>query len=45
MPKVMTKLAFSRALTDGSQVRRFNVERVPEEGWRVRSNGLQRSSK
>jgi hypothetical protein len=27
---------FSRGLTDGSHVRRFDVERSPNEGWRVR---------
>ena len=36
MPEVMTKVVFSRGLTNGSHVRRFNVERAPAEGWRVR---------
>ena len=36
MPEVMTKVVFSRGLTDGSHVRRFNVERAPAEGWHVR---------
>lgn len=27
---------FSRGLTDGSHVRRFDVERTPDEGWRIR---------
>lgn len=27
---------FSRRLTDGSHVRRFDVERAPEHGWRIR---------
>ena len=27
---------FSRGLTDGSHVRRLDVERAPNEGWRVR---------
>ena len=27
---------FSRGLTDGSHTRRFDVERAPNEGWRVR---------
>ena len=36
MPEVMTKLVFSSGLTDGSHVRRFNVERAPAEGWHVR---------
>ena len=27
---------FSRGLTDGAHVRRFDVERAPAEGWRVR---------
>ena len=36
MPEVMTKVVFSRGLTDGSHVRRFDVERAPAEGWHVR---------
>jgi hypothetical protein len=27
---------FSRGLTDGSHVRRLDVERAPNEGWRIR---------
>ena len=27
---------FSRGLTDGAHIRRFDVERAPAEGWRVR---------
>ena len=36
MPEVMGKLVFSRGLTDGSHVRRIDVERAPAEGWLVR---------
>jgi hypothetical protein len=27
---------FARELTDGSHTRRFEVDRAPEEGWRIR---------
>ena len=29
---------FSRGLTDGSHTRRFDVERAPNEGWRIREH-------
>jgi hypothetical protein len=27
---------FSRGLTDGSHIRRLEIERAPNEGWRIR---------
>jgi hypothetical protein len=36
MFEVMGKPVFSRDLTDGSRVHRFNVERAPAQGWLVR---------
>jgi hypothetical protein len=36
MGKSTAQLVFSRGLTDGAHVRRFDVERWPSEGWRIR---------
>ena len=34
--KDMAQRVFSRGLTDGSHMRRLDVERSPSEGWRIR---------
>jgi len=31
-----SRVVFSRNLTDGSHVRRFDVEKAPKEGWQIR---------
>jgi hypothetical protein len=31
-----SRVVFSRNLTDGSHVRRFDVEKAPIDGWRIR---------
>jgi hypothetical protein len=36
MANTTTRHVFSSRLTDGSHVRRFEVERAPAEGWRIR---------
>ena len=36
MAKVADVVFFSRNLSDGSHHRRFEVERTPSQGWRVR---------
>jgi hypothetical protein len=35
MPNSITHLVFSRAVTDGSHVRRIDVEHAPAKGWSV----------
>ena len=30
------RVVYSRNLTDGSHVRRFDVEKAPTEGWQIR---------
>jgi len=36
MPTTVNKCVFSSRLTDGNHVRRFEVDREPSEGWRIR---------
>jgi hypothetical protein len=31
-----SRVVFSRNLTDGSHVRRFDVEKAPTDGWQIR---------
>ena len=32
----ISRSVFSRHLTDGARVRRFDVDKAPGEGWRIR---------
>ena len=32
----LPRRVYSRGLTDGSHIRRLEIERAPNEGWRVR---------
>jgi hypothetical protein len=34
--KNLPRRVFSRGLTDGSHTRRLEIERAPDEGWRIR---------